>query len=85
MALVSSPPLVRVAGNYPYDASLRKSDLRIWLFRPGRVVPCSYLSSLRIYRMVCPPTVPNMNTLNANQAVIFAKSPDDLGGKNGAS
>jgi hypothetical protein len=29
--------------------------------------------------------VPNMNTLHANQAVTFAKSPDDPGGKNGAS
>ncbi len=31
--------------------------------------------------MFCRPTVPNMNTLKANQATIFAKSPDDLGGE----
>ncbi|SRR6266566_6893175 len=52
-----------------------------------RAKPCGTLLLPVIFEEVqdvLPPTVPNMNTLKTTQATIFAKSPDDLGGKNGA-
>jgi hypothetical protein len=59
--------------------------IRGWVFQLDRAVLCDHLGSLRTYRMFGPPTVSNIDTLNTKQAVNFAKSRDDFGGKNGAS